>query len=253
MDEAALIAAWFNEESQPFSGWNFGHLGPRYVEEKPPWSYEDLARNVLRLSGSALDLGTGGGEVLFTLADTFPDRMVATEAYPPNWTVARDRLAPAGASVVAYAADEVSSVLPFRDAAFDAVLARHEAYEAREVARVLEPGGVFLTQQVDGRSHDDLLAWFGTEPHWPGVVVDRLAADLVRAGLEIEIARSWWGTIAFSDVGALVYYLKAIPWEVADFSVARFKAELFGLQRRLDETGMLRFREGLFVIRARKR
>ena len=252
MDEAALVAAWSSEESQPFSGWDFGHVRGRYFEEKPPWSYEDLAREALRGAQSGVDLGTGGGEVLARLADAFPGCMVATEAYPPNWAVARERLAPGGASVVAYAADEVSSVLPFRDGSFDAVLDRHEAYDAREVARVLAPGGVFLTQQVDGRSHADLLGWFGTEPHWPDVILDRLASDLVGAGLDIEIARSWWGTISFLDVAALVYYLKAIPWEVPDFSVGRFRTELLGLQRRLDETGALRFDEGLFAIRARK-
>jgi SAM-dependent methyltransferase len=252
MGEADLIAAWSREESQPFTGWDFGYLRRRYSEEKPPWSYEDLAREVLRKSRSAVDLGTGGGEVLSTLADTFPGRMVATEAYPPNWTIARDRLAGSGAHVVAYAADEPSSVLPFRDVSFDAVLDRHEAYDPREVARVLAPGGVFLTQQVDGRSHSDLLAWFGTAPHWPDVTLDRLAADLGRAGLDIELSRSWWGSISFADVGALVYYLRAIPWEVPDFSVGRFTPELLGLQRRLESTGSLRFSEGRFVIRARK-
>ncbi|HYV21209.1 MAG TPA: class I SAM-dependent methyltransferase [Candidatus Bathyarchaeia archaeon] len=252
MDEAVLIAAWSSEESQPFSGWDFGHIRGRYSEEKPPWSYEDLAREALRGAECALDLGTGGGEVLARLSDAFPRRMVATEAYPPNWSIARERLAPTGASVVAYAADETSSPLPFRDGSFAVVLDRHEAYDAHEVARVLTPGGVFLTQQVNGRSHADLLGWFGTEPHWPDVTLDRLAADLVQAGLNIELARSWWGSISFLDVAALVYYLKAIPWEVPDFSVGRFKTELFGLQRRLDETGALRFDEGLFAIRARK-
>jgi SAM-dependent methyltransferase len=252
MDEAVLIAAWSGEESQPFTGWDFGHLRGRYSEEEPPWSYEDLAREALRRARSAVDLGTGGGEALAQLADAFPGCMVATEAYPPNWVVARDRLVPLGASVVAYAADEVSSVLPFRDGSLDVVLDRHEAYDAREVARVLAPGGVFVTQQVDGRSHADLLGWFGTEPHWPDVTLDRLAADLTRAGLDIELSRSWWGSISFSDVAALVYYLKAIPWEVPDFSVGRFRSELLGLQRRLDETGSLRFDEGLFIIRARR-
>ena len=252
MDEADLVATWSKEESQPFVGWDFGHLRGRYSEEKPPWSYEDLARALLSGAGSAVDLGTGGGEVLARLSDAFPGRMVATEAYPPNWLVARDRLAPAGAYVVGYAADEIASVLPFRDASFDAVIDRHEAYDAREVVRVLKPGGVFLTQQVDGRSHADLLGCFGTEPHWPSVTVDRLAADLVREGLEIELARSWWGTISFSDVAAVVYYLKAIPWEVPEFSVARFRAELISLQRRLESAGALRFDEGLFVIEARK-
>jgi SAM-dependent methyltransferase len=252
MDELVLIQRWSSEESQPFTGWDFDYLRRRYSEEKPPWSYEELARDVLRSARTAADLGTGGGEVLANLSDAFSGCVVATEAYPPNWVVARDRLEPLGASVVAYAADETTSVLPFRDCAFDAVIDRHEAYDAREIARVLRPGGVFLTQQVDGRSHADLLGWFGTEPHWPLVTLDRLAAALARAGLDIQLARSWWGTISFFDVGALVYYLKAIPWEVPDFSVDRFRPELLGLQRRLEETGALRFDEGRFVIRARK-
>jgi SAM-dependent methyltransferase len=252
MDEADLVATWSNEETRPFVGWDFGHLRGRYSEETPPWSYEALARAVLRGAASAVDLGTGGGEVLARLSDAFPGRMLATEAYPPNWAVARDRLAPKGAYVVGYAADEIAGVLPFRDASFDAVIDRHEAYDAKEVARVLKPGGVFLTQQVDGRSHADLLGSFGTEPHWPTVTLDRLSAELVGEGLDIEIARSWWGTITFADVAALVYYLKAIPWEVPEFSVARFRRELIGLQRRLESAGALRFDEGLFVIQARK-
>jgi SAM-dependent methyltransferase len=252
MDEAQLIKTWASEESQPFTGWDFGYLRGRYSEQVPPWSFSDLAREALRGARSAVDLGTGGGEVLATLADAFPVHMLATEAYPPNWGVARDRLGPLGAFVVAYHADDVSGVLPLRDGRFDAVLDRHEAYDPLEVGRVLAPGGVFLTQQVHGRSHSDLLGHFGTEPHWPDVTPERLGAALQGAGLEVELARSWWGTISFADVGALVYYLRAIPWEVPNFSVELFATELLELQQRLEHDGVLRFREGLFVIRARK-
>jgi len=35
--------------------------------------------------------------------------------------------------------------LPFRDGAFALVIDRHEAFNAREVARVLAPDGVFIT------------------------------------------------------------------------------------------------------------
>ena len=247
-----LVDAWVKAESEPFTGWDFGRIGDRYSEDQPPWSYEELARGALREARAAIDLGTGGGEVLATLRDSFPPLMVATEAWPPNQRVARDRLAPLGASVVAYAADESRAPLPFRDGSVDAVLDRHEAYDAREVARILAGGGRFLTQQVDGRSHTDLLAHFGTEPGWPEVTVERLAAEVGDAGLEVEVARSWWGTISFRDVGALVYYLKAIPWYVPDFTVRRFTPALMSLQRQLEREGELRFGEGRFVIGARK-
>lgn len=252
-NDATLIAEWTAEEQAPFRGWDFGHIRERYVEERPPWSYEELAREVLRGARSGVDLGTGGGELLASLRDAFPARMVATEAYPPNLAVARERLEPLGVTVVPYQANETTSLLPFANASFDVILSRHEAYDAREVARVLTPGGVFLTQQVDGRSHADLLARFGTQPQWPEVTVERLSEQLRATGLVIGDARSWWGHIAFRDVGALVYYLKAVPWEVPGFSVARFAGALLELQRLLLAEGTLRFAEGRFIIQARKR
>ena len=45
--------------------------------------------------------------------------------------------------------------LPFRAGAFDLVSNRYEAYRAEEVARMLRPGGSFITQQVDLHSYDD--------------------------------------------------------------------------------------------------
>ena len=85
------LAAWRAEEQAPFSGWDFSHIHDRWTEEHPPWSYEDLAREALYGARSAVDLGTGGGERLSTLADVFPKRMFATEAYPPNAKIARAR------------------------------------------------------------------------------------------------------------------------------------------------------------------
>jgi SAM-dependent methyltransferase len=39
-------------------------------------------------------------------------------------------------------------LLPLADATFDLVINRHESFDAREVQRVLRPGGTFITQQV---------------------------------------------------------------------------------------------------------
>jgi SAM-dependent methyltransferase len=252
VDERALIASWQAEERAPFSGWDFGHIAGRLIEEEPPWSYDALARSVMRSARSVLDLGTGGGEVLSRLRDAFPERVVATEAYAPNVEVARARLGPLRVAVVPYEANETSAPLPFADASFDAILSRHEAYDAREVARALAPGGTFLTQQVDGRSLGDLVPLFGAAPQFPDVTVERLSADLRDAGLAVSDARAWWGRMVVRDVGALVYYLRAVPWDVPDFSVERSTAPLLELHRRLTSEGELGFRIGRFVIQARK-
>ena len=179
--------------------------------------------------------------------------MFATEAYEPNVALARERLGPLGVTVLPYRSDDlVGGPLPFDDASLDVVLDRHESYDAREVARVLAPSGRFLTQQVDGENLADLLGLFRAMPAVPDVRLVRFVADATRADLTIEHAEQWWGYSTFSDVGALVYYLKAIPWSVPGFSVATHESVLRELQTRLEREGSLRFRAGRFLIVARK-
>ena len=56
-----LLEGWRREEAEPFRLWDFSHVRGRWNEEHPPWSYEDLAREVLRGATAAVDLGTESG------------------------------------------------------------------------------------------------------------------------------------------------------------------------------------------------
>jgi len=89
-------------------------------------------------------------------------------------------------------------------------------------------------------------------PAVPEVKLDRFVADAERVGLIIERAEQWWGSSTFSDVGAIVYYLTAIPWSVPGFSVATHESVLRELQRKLERDGALQFRAGRFLIVTRK-
>lgn len=53
-------------------------------------------------------------------------------------------------------------------------------------------------------------------------------------------------------MGAIVYYLKRVPWEVPDFTVATHQTGLFALQERLEATGDLSFSASYYTIEARK-
>ncbi len=246
------LRTWLREEAEPFAGWHFAHLAGRWVEEDPPWSYETLARVALRGAKVAVDLGTGGGERLARLSDAFAPTMLATEAYRPNVEVAQHRLAPLGVAVIAYRSEDVvGGPLPFMSGSISVVLARHESYDPREVARVLEPGGRFLTQQVHGRSLTDLREAFGIVSALE-VTLERSVSDLREAGLGLDRAEEWWGRSVFRDVGAVVYALRAMPWEVPGFSVTRDEAVLRDLQARLEHEGSLHFKAGRFVIAAHK-
>jgi len=98
----------------------------------------------------------------------------------------------------------------------------------------------------------DLLAYFGAKPQWPNATPSQYLPRLRAAELEIVQTQEWSGKLRFSDVGAIVYYLKAVPWEVPDFSVASHKSGLFALQERLEATGDLSFFASYYLIEAHK-
>lgn len=60
------------------AGWDFSWLNGRATEQRPSWGYQRQLRDRLAQAASALDLYTGGGEVLAG-AGPFPARMAATE------------------------------------------------------------------------------------------------------------------------------------------------------------------------------
>src|SRR5690349_13868154 len=94
-------------------------------------------------------------------------------------------------------------------------------------------GGHVLTQQVGGDSRHDLLAVFGARPQWPDMVLPVMRPAFARQGFTLLRAEEWRGRVTFVDVGALVYFLKAIPWLVDDFSVDRYRRALVSLHERL--------------------
>ena len=158
-------------ESVPVEGWDFswfagrlpGSKLPRATEGRPPWGYARLlGRRLAALAGvpgaAALDLQTGGGEVLATALSAGPGgppTLVATESWPPNVAVAERTLAPLGARVVAVPGPD--SDLPFPDASFDLVTSRHPvSVRWDEVARVLKPGGSYFSQDVGHPSVGEL-------------------------------------------------------------------------------------------------
>lgn len=251
MDQKLLKEHWKAEEQQSFSGWDFSYLDNRMLEEQPDWSYSTRAMELLLQSASVIDLDTGGGERLLELREYWPPKVVATEYYFPNFKLATERLTPVGANVINTQLTDFAS-MPFRDGEFDLVLNRHSAFNPDEVARILSEGGIFLTQQVHGLWAQDLLAAFDVKPLWPDSTPEKYVPRLERAGLEITNTQEWSGRLTFIDVGAIVYYLKAIPWLVPGFSVETHFRYLLNLQSELEKQNVLSFIARKYLIEARK-
>lgn len=251
MNRDELIESWKREEQEPFTGWDFSHLDGRMLEDQAPWSYSSRAAELMLRSSSLLDMGTGGAERLLKLRDCWPEKVVVTEDYPPNVRLAAERLSPFNVQVVKIPLTDYDP-MPFADGEFDLVLNRHSGLNPAEVARILSSGGTFLTQQIHGQWADDLIAAFDARPPWPDSTLEKYVPRLEAAGLRTIDTRSWSGKLAFTDVGAIVYYLKAVPWLVAGFSVESHLKYLLRLQEQLESGSELVFAARKYLIEAQK-
>ena len=232
-------------------GWDFSWLHGRATEERPPWGY---ARNLAgRLSRArvAVDLQTGGGEVLGE-AGGYPPVAVATEAWPPNLTAAAARLRPLGVVVVGH---DGLSPLPFADRSFDLVTSRHPvSTDWAEIARVLAPGGTYFSQQVGPASMVELSeAFLGPLPdadRWRRPQDACAAAEAV--GLQVVDLRTARLRAEFHDIGAIVYVLRKCVWWVPDFSVERYLDTLRHLHQPITSDGPFVAHASRFLIEARR-
>jgi SAM-dependent methyltransferase len=246
-----LIESWKREEQEPFTGWDFSHLDGRMLEEQAPWSYSTRATELMHKSTSLLDMGTGGGERLLKYKEHWPAKVVVTEDYAPNFRLAKERFSPFQVNVVNVPLTD-NGQMPFFDREFDLVLNRHSGLNPAEVARILSLGGTFLTQQIHGLWAEDLIVAFGARPQWPDATPDKYVPSLQAAGLQIVDLREWSGQLAFTDVGAIIFYLKAVPWLVPGFSVDSHLEYLIALQKRLESDGQLAFAARKYLIEAQK-
>jgi SAM-dependent methyltransferase len=226
----------------PITGWEFAWLDGRAVGSKPAWSYPDMARSLLRRAGSLLDLDTGGGELLAELGP-LPPHTVAVESWTPNVPVARDRLTRLGVSVV--------TELPSGEREFDVVLSRHGRLPVPDIARLLRPGGTLLSQQVGSDDMAELNTALGAPPPHPRRWTAEVAVEQLRAaGLTVEDVREERPALTFRDVGAIVFELRAVPWQVRDFSPQRYDRQLRRLDKIIRAEGGFTVTTHRFLVRA---
>ncbi|MGW2563124.1 class I SAM-dependent methyltransferase [Streptomyces sp. NPDC001514] len=239
-------------ESVSVAGWDFSWLDGRATEQRPSWGYQRLMSERLARASAALDIQTGGGEVLAG-APKLPPLMVATESWPPNVARATKLLHPLGVAVVV---DTDEPPLPFGDEAFDLVVSRHPVtVRWDEIARVLRRGGTYFSQQVGPASVFELVEYFlGPQPEEVRRArhPDDARAAAEAAGLEITDLRSESLRTEFFDIGAVIYFLRKVVWMVPGFTVARYRGRLRELHDRIEAEGPFVAHTTRFLIEARK-
>lgn len=156
-------------------------------------------------------MGTGGGEYLSSI-DPLPKNTYATECYKPNVPIAKARLEPLGVKVVqAEIGDQENVKLPFSNDFFNLIINRHEAYDSKELNRVLKSGSIFITQQVGCKNIENLRIIFNSPPVEDSLFHQKYYWDLETAiyflrkqNLEIIKSEEYIGSSRFSDIRAKV-------------------------------------------------
>ncbi|MBK5112522.1 MAG: class I SAM-dependent methyltransferase [Candidatus Heimdallarchaeota archaeon] len=222
----------------PFSGWDFSHIKDRIVMEPLTWSYHGEILPFVRTAKSMLDMGTGGGEFLSSL-QPLPKETYATEAYEPNVPVAKKTLEPIGVNVVQIYED---NILPFENEHFDLIINRHESYLPSELYRILKQNSMFITQQVGWKDNLELNQRLGypiEELEYLDWNLKKVAQELEDVGLTIKTKREAFPITRCFDIGAIVYYLKAIPWQIPEFSVEKYENNLWEMHQEILKEGYL--------------
>lgn len=194
MNEAAYKA--FYDSVGQANGWNFGKLKVE-TEGEQANLYEEV-RRLCKSSDLLLDIGTGGGEAILAIREAVL-LVVGIDRSPGMIQTARANLDHAGATNVRILQMDAEK-LDFPDQFFDIVSCRQSGFSAREAARVLTSGGLFITQQVAEGDKYNLKQTFGR-----GQSYGDPDGELMRK-YRTELAEAGFGAIQSFEFTTVEYY-----------------------------------------------
>jgi len=236
----------------PFSGWDFSHVRSRMVMEPLTWSYHSEILPFVRTVETMLDMGTGGGEFLSSL-QPLPKETFATEAYEPNVPIAKKKLEPIGVKVVQI---NEGDKLPFENKQFELIINRHESYSPAELHRILKPDGMFITQQVGWKDNLELnhrLEYPIEELEYLDWDLKKIVHELEDAGFNIIKKLEAFPITRCFDIGAIVFYLKVIPWQIPEFSIEKYEKNLWDMHQEILEEGYIDLTSHRLLILSEKK
>ncbi len=232
-------------------GWDFSRMS---VERAPvTWEYLDIVSAFLQPADVVLDIGTGGGERLLSLADKYL-RAVGVDPDPDMVRVARENAA--RHTNVQFLPGSAERLDLLDDGAFNVVLTRHAPTFAPELDRVTKPGGVFISQGIGSRNMANIRLAFntGSEALYENAhhsFLSALAARGWRLVAEGHYDVRYW----VKDVPSLVFWFQAIAGanEVPDdFSIATHHGVINALIRQFGSPRGLETNEHRTLVIAQK-
>ncbi|WP_405155270.1 class I SAM-dependent methyltransferase [Paenibacillus sp. FSL K6-0108] len=201
----------FYERIGRLNGWDFSSL--KVTSEGVGWNfYEEVIRRT-KPSDLLLDIGTGGGEAVLSIADAAL-LLIGIDLSRGMIETAQRNLKASGSRSNVRFVHMNAEQLTFPDQFFNVVSSRHCDFCAAEVFRVLADGGVFLTQQVSENDKYNVKNAFGrgqASDVQPGTLMERYKRELREAGFQDIQAREYNATEYYTTPDDLFFLLTHAP------------------------------------------
>lgn len=163
------------------NGWDFSKV--KCVSEGIQWDFYHEVTKLCKKSDLLLDIGTGGGEAILSIADSALLLVGIDHAEEMINTAARNAVESGIRNVRFMEMD--AEQLNFPPHFFDIVSSRHSSFSVKEIAKVLSQDGFFLTQQVSEGDKRNIKEAFGRGQAWgvqSGILKNQYMKELAEAG-----------------------------------------------------------------------
>lgn len=217
----------FYDQVGMINGWDFRDV--KCVTEGVQWDFFSEVTKRCKKSDLLLDIGTGGGEAILSIADCAL-LLTGIDSSSGMIKTATRNAVQSGLSNVRFF-QMAAEKLDFPDQFFQVVSCRHSDFCAKEIARVLIKGGIFLTQQVSENDKRNLKEAFGRGQAWgaeAGTLQQQYLADLSEAGFTDIQSFTYNASEYYQTAEDLLFLLKHTPI-IPDFG--RTESDFHILQR----------------------
>ncbi|MCP3793512.1 MULTISPECIES: class I SAM-dependent methyltransferase [Paenibacillus] len=192
------------------NGWNFSHV--KCISEGVKWDFYNEVAKTCKKSDILLDIGTGGGEAILSIADSAL-LLVGIDHSTGMIETATKNSAESDIANVRFLQMDAEN-LNFPENFFNVISSRHSCFYAKEIAKVLVKGGMFLTQQVSENDKLNIKEAFGRGQAW-GAKKDSLKAqyitELSDAGFKDIQSFEFNATEYYQTPADLIFLLKHTP------------------------------------------
>ncbi|AJE53485.1 class I SAM-dependent methyltransferase [Paenibacillus polymyxa] len=132
----------FYDKVGKINGWDFSNV--KCISEGVKWDFYNEVSKTCEKSDILLDIGTGGGEAILSIAASALLLVGIDQSAGMIDTARKNSADIANVRFLQMDAENLNFPKEF----FNVISSRHSCFSAKEIAKVLVKGGIFLTQQV---------------------------------------------------------------------------------------------------------